>query len=122
MKKLLFILLTVLVMACSSPVSEYIEQLITEPIIDDPRIIGNWERGNLAWTFNSDNTFRYFNRAIDETYNTGIYNADPMAGTIYIEDPAAGESQLYIYDVITVNTLRWATVQNPGLYADWVKF
>lgn len=122
MKKLLFILLTVLFMACSDPVSDYIEEIINEPVVDDARLIGNWERGNLAWTFEEDNTFRYFNRVTDETYNTGIYNADPMVGTIYIEDPAAGESQTYIYDVIEANTLRWATIQNPGLTVDWVKF
>jgi len=130
MKKLTLLLLTaILLFSCKTDtITEYIEIIAEGPVVDDARLLGgSWARGNLSWTFYDDMTFRYFEIDTGTDRNTGIYNADPQAGTIYIEDPVAGVSQVYIYDVL-INTpeggytLRWATVQAPGLVVDWVKF
>ena len=128
MKKLTLLLLIILLFSCKTDtIIEYIEIIAEGPVVDDPRLIGSWARGNLAWTFYDDMTFRYFEIDTGTDRNTGIYNADPGAGTIYIEDPVQQESQIYIYDVL-INTpeggytLRWATVQAPALVMDWVKF
>jgi len=130
-KATLLLLFTVLLFSCKvepDTVIEYIETIKDEPVVDDPRLIGeSWARGNLAWTFYDDMTFRYFEIDTGIDWNTGTYNADPIAGTIYLEDPIEQESQTYIYDVL-INTpeggytLRWATVQAPTLTIDWIKF
>ena len=131
MKKLTLVLFTVLLIillfSCQAT-TEFIEIIAEGPVVDDPRLIGgSWARGNLAWTFYDDMSFRYFEIDTGADRNTGIYNADPIAGTIYIEDPVQQESQIYIYDVL-INTppgsytLRWATVQAPALVMDWIKF
>ena len=126
MKKLTLLLLIILLFSCQAT-TEFIEIIAEGPVVDDPRLIGSWARGNLAWTFYDDMSFRYFEIDTGTDRNTGIYNADPQAGTIYIEDPVQQESQVYIYDVL-INTppgsytLRWATVQAPGLVMDWVRF
>jgi len=131
MKKLTLLLLIILLFSCSGTteiITEYIEIIAEGPVVDDPRLIGgSWARGNLAWTFYDDMTFRYFEIDTGTNRNTGIYNADPDAGTIYIEDPVKQVSQIYIYDVL-INTpeggytLRWATIQAPALVVDWVRF
>ena len=128
MKKLTLVLLTILLFSCKiDTITEYIEIIAEGPVVDDPRLIGSWAQGNLAWTFYDDMTFRYFEIDTGIDRNTGIYNADPIAGTIYIEDPVQEESQIYIYDVL-INTpeggytLRWATVQAPDNFGDWIKF
>ena len=129
MKKLITILLIILLFSCKTDtIIEYIEVIADTPIVDDARLLGgSWARGNLAWTFYDDMTFRYFEIDTGDNWNTGTYNADPIAGTIYLEDIQEGESQTYIYDVL-INTpeggytLRWATVQAPTLLVDWVKF
>ena len=130
MKKATLILLTAILLFSCKPdtIIEYVEVIAEESVVDDPRLIGgSWARGNLAWTFYDDMTFRYFEIDTGTDRNTGTYNADPDAGTIYIEDPVEQESQTYIYDVL-INTpeggytLRWATVQRPDLLVDWVRF
>lgn len=133
MKKLTLVLftvlLTILLFSCKTDtIIEYIEIIAEGPTVDDPRLIGgSWARGNLAWTFYDDMTFRYFEIDTGIDRNTGTYNADPIAGTIYLEDPIKQESHIYIYDVL-INTpeggytLRWTTVQRPDLPVDWVRF
>ena len=128
MKRITLLLLIILLFSCKTDtIIEYIEIIAEDPVVDDPRLIGSWARGNLAFTFYDDMTFRYFEIDTGTDRNTGIYNADPGAGTIYIEDPVAEESQVYIYDVL-INTpeggytLRWATVQAPGNIIDWVRY
>ena len=134
MKKITLILFAVILLfSCQVDpeieyITEYVDVIASEPIVDDARLLGgSWARGNLAWTFYDDMTFRYFEIDTGLDFNTGTYNADPMAGTIYIEDLIEQESQTYIYDVLIntpegENTLRWATVQAPTLTVDWVKF
>lgn len=128
MKKLTLLLLTAILLFSCKVTTEYIEVIADEPVVDDPRLLGgSWTRGNLAWTFYDDMTFRYFEIDTGTDRNTGIYNADPAAGTIYVEDPIQQESLIYIYDVLTNtpeggHTLRWATVQAPTLVIDWVRF
>lgn len=126
MKKITLLLLIIMLFSCKE--ASIIKDIITEPPIDDPRLIANWHSGTDAWTFREDNTFRYFNRDTEEDQNVGIYNADPIAGTIYLEDINTGANQTYIYDVLAdiptegEYTLRWATPANPLLTKDWLRY
>lgn len=116
--KFLTVLLTLLLLAgCTQP-SEYQYLQTPDPTPDDIELIGTWSRANGdTWDFYADGDFRYYNGSIE--YNTGWYTADPVAGAIYIEDPVAGVSQTYLYEIIGGIILRWAPESAPGNLVDW---
>ena len=126
MKKITLFLLIILLFSCKEA-AQFVD-IITEPPVDDIRLIANWHSGTDAWTFFQDNTFRYFDKDTGEDQNTGIYNADPMARTIYLEDTTTGATQNYIYDVLADTptegeyTLRWALPSDPTATKDWLRY
>lgn len=94
---------------------------------DDLRLVATWERLNVAFDFTAAGSFRYYRTDTGETLNSGWYSADPDEGELYIEDPAAGMSQLYVYWILYDEpimgdvTLRLAPASAPGSTADWEK-
>ena len=130
MKKLLLLIFIIVVFTgCVQEPEQiteyiYIQEPDTSP--DDIRLIGIWERNNVAWIFHDTGDFKYFVFDTEEIINEGFYNADPIAGVIYLEDTNTGANQTYLYDVlldyptISEKTLQWAPESNPDSLIDWI--
>ena len=130
MKKLLLLIFIIVVLTgCvqePEQITEYIYLQEPDTSPDDIRLIGIWERNNVAWIFHDTGDFKYFVFDTEEIINEGFYNADPIAGVIYIEDINTGANQTYLYDIlldyptISEKTLQWAPESNPDILIDWI--
>lgn len=127
MKKItILIALIVLIMAgCSNPVIYVPSDDPLNP--DDIRLVGTWEYGYMSFDFTPEGDFLYYRSDTGELLNEGWYSADPDEGLLYMEDPDAGVSQLYIYLILYDEpeygevTLRLAPESLPENTVDWIK-
>lgn len=127
MKKLLLLIFIIVVFTgcVQEPITEYIYLQEPDTSPDDVRLIGIWERSNVAFIFHDTGDFKYFVFDTEEILNEGFYNADPIAGVIYLEDTNTGDNQTYFYDIlldypnIGDTTLQWAPESSPDNLIDW---
>lgn len=119
----LIVAIVLLTLGCANPYTP----MVPGEAPDDIRLVGTWERLNVAFDFTEEGNFRYYRSDTGEILNSGWYSADPNEGELYIEDPNAGAYQLYVYwilydePIMGYVTLRLAPESSPGSTADWEK-
>lgn len=91
---ILFALITMMLISCANPAA-YLPPEGTA--IDDPELIGLWDRSVFTWEFSEDGTFTYYETGVIVYY--GLYIASPETGELYLEDFESGDYGIYLYEI-----------------------
>jgi len=97
MKKIIFILITILISSCSTEI-EYLEIDKDNNIISEDEIIGIWVKDGNAWDFKADKNFTYYDYDTLTVINSGTYYL--LDGRIYFEDSITGITEVYYFKFI----------------------